>query len=72
MTRRDGAIVSLSFAEDRDGWYVEALTAQPTWVTDGYAVVPARPEDGGTLGASATRTLSHLGVPLSPPPTPAQ
>ena len=72
VTRRDGAIVSLSFAEDRDGWYVEALTAQPTWVTDGYAVVPARPEDGGTLGASATRTLGHLGVPLSPPPTPAQ
>ena len=72
VTRRDGAIVSLSFVEDRDGWYVEALTAQPTWVTDGYAVVPARPEDGGTLGASATRTLGHLGVPLSPPPAPPQ
>lgn len=66
--RRDGAIVSLSFVGDASGWRVESVTAQPTWVDDAYRVVPARPEDGGTLGASANRTLGYLSVPLSPPP----
>lgn len=66
--RRDGAVVTLAFAEDDRGWSVTAVHAQPTWVDDGYAVALADP--GGPLGASAARTLGHLGVPQSPDPGP--
>ncbi len=66
--RRDGAVVTLTFEEAFDGWHVETIHAQPTWVDDAYAVVTADPDQGGVLGASAQRTLGYLGVPLSPPP----
>ncbi|MGI9016004.1 MAG: CapA family protein [Euzebya sp.] len=68
--RRDGAIVTLEFEESYDGWHVEAVHAQPTWVDDAYRVVIADPDAGGVVGASAQRTLGYLGVPLSPPPGP--
>lgn len=70
--RRDGAIVTLEFNESADGWSVDAIHAQPTWVDDAYGVVTADPDQGGVLGDSAQRTLSYLGVPLSPDPAAAQ
>lgn len=68
--RRDGAVVTLEFAESATGWWVDAVHAQPTWVDDSYEVVTADPDQGGVLGASAQRTLGYLGVSLSPPPPP--
>jgi hypothetical protein len=69
-TRRDGAVVTLEFVEHADGWRVDVVHAQPTYVDDAYRVVTADPDQGGVLGASAQRTLANLGVPLSPPPRP--
>ena len=64
--RRDGVVAVLDFTETAQGWRIE-VAAQPTWVDDAYHVRLAHPDDPGALGASARRTLGHMGVPLHQP-----